>query len=352
MLLSKAVSDLFKYSKIPATRLNLNILYDYNKTNTIDVSISRSIFLHKELKVRLAHMVMVLGKLPYGLSDNINVTNVQDLYMDSFEKLRICPKPKCEDSIKNFTNLVENIKEQHNMVTEHMAVGVLEFKNTKYSSESTHTTINDFLHKFYKSRISIRTLIQHQVELERYKIGVISNSCNVLNVINDATKFCNEIVESTYDNTVNFEIKCDPALKFTYIPSHLYYICTEILKNAARATLDRYSEEELKNNYVKIDVIEGTDDIIIKITDNGYSFPRSKLKLVNSYLYTTAEMPDLTRKDLNSKLTIAGFGYGVPMSALHCELFGGKLVINPLDGTGTEVLIYIHKLGLTNETLE
>ena len=37
---------------------------------------------------------------------------------------------------------------------------------------------------------------------------------------------------------------------------------------------------------------------------------------------------------------------------LYCELFGGSLKILPIEGVGTDVTIYMRKLGLITESLD
>eukprot|EP00121_Abeoforma_whisleri_P006328 Awhi_evm1s5753 len=49
-----------------------------------------------------------------------------------------------------------------------------------------------------------------------------------------------------------------------------------------------YHEENDEMPYIKAVIVEGEEDITIKISDEGGGIPRSDLASVNSYLYTTA----------------------------------------------------------------
>ena len=163
----------------------------------------------------------------------------------------------------------------------------------------------------------------------------------------EAIDECSHIITTYKGSNVNVILECDPYLSFTYIPSHLYYVVFEILKNAAKATVDKYGDDS-DDFPIVVTVSEGCEDIIIKISDKWDSFPISQLKDVESYLYSTADPP----VENDDRPILAGFGYGIPMAGLYCELFGGSLKILPFEKNGTNVMIYIHKSGLINEFLD
>ena len=64
-----------------------------------------------------------------------------------------------------------------------------------------------------------------------------------------------------------------------------------------------------------------------------------------SYSYTTSPFENFDEYGIINKPLIAGYGYGLPLSKIYCKYFGGDLVINPLENIGTDVIIYINKIG-------
>lgn len=101
----------------------------------------------------------------------------------------------------------------------------------------------------------------------------------------------------------------------------------ELLKNSLRAVVERHlgstASDESKLPPIKVVVIEGKEDITIKISDEGGGIPRSAIPLIWTYMYTTMERPgpddageenDLLASDF--KAPMAGFGYGLPLSRL------------------------------------
>lgn len=115
------------------------------------------------------------------------------------------------------------------------------------------------------------------------------------------------------------QLICPPDLHFAYVPGHLSHICFELLKNSLRAVVERYGpqKEELLPP-IKVVVVEGKEDITIKISDEGGGIPRSAIPLIWTYMYTTMEGQGIDQDFQSSdfQAPMAGFGYGLPLSRL------------------------------------
>ena len=48
---------------------------------------------------------------------------------------------------------------------------------------------------------------------------------------------------------------------------------------------------------------------------------------------------------------MAGFGYGLPTSRLYAQYFGGDMQCISMDGYGTDMYVYLNRLGDTEEPL-
>ena len=76
-----------------------------------------------------------------------------------------------------------------------------------------------------------------------------------------------------------------------YIPSHLYYIMFELLKNSMRAVAEFHGDDE-DSELPPVKIIIGSgkesEDVVIKISDLGGGIPRSHNKRIFNYLFTTA----------------------------------------------------------------
>ena len=101
-------------------------------------------------------------------------------------------------------------------------------------------------------------------------------------------------------------------------------------------------------------ISEGTEDIAIKISDEGGGIPRSSLPLIWTYLYTTMNETPTLEPEYNQtsfKAPMAGFGYGLPISRLYAQYFGGDLKLISMEGYGTDVYLHLNRLSSSNEPL-
>jgi pyruvate dehydrogenase kinase 2/3/4 len=143
---------------------------------------------------------------------------------------------------------------------------------------------------------------------------------------------------------------------------HLSHICFEVLKNALRAVVEKHGPGADHFPPIKMLVAEGEEvhslsyssqDITIKIADEGGGIPRSAIPRIWTYMYTTAESqdldPDFNKSDF--KAPMAGFGYGLPLSRLYARYFGGDLRLESVDGHGTDVYMNLNRLSSSREPL-
>jgi pyruvate dehydrogenase kinase 2/3/4 len=115
------------------------------------------------------------------------------------------------------------------------------------------------------------------------------------------------------------QLICPKDLHFSYVPGHLSHICFELLKNSLRAVVERYgTDREDHFPPIKVIVVEGKEDITVKISDEGGGIPRSAIPLIWTYMYTTMEGQNLDQDFQASdfRAPMAGFGYGLPLSRL------------------------------------
>ena len=140
------------------------------------------------------------------------------------------------------------------------------------------------------------------------------------------------------------QLICPKDLTFPYVPGHLSHICFELLKNSLRAVVERYGVDHEENfPPIKVVVVEGKEDITIKISDEGGGIPRSAIPLIWTYMYTTMESQSLDSNFQASdfKAPMAGFGYGLPLSRLvrvSSFLLLGSSVCSSVDGSMRDTL--------------
>jgi pyruvate dehydrogenase kinase 2/3/4 len=150
------------------------------------------------------------------------------------------------------------------------------------------------------------------------------------------------------------QLICPKDLSLPYVPEHLSHICFELLKNSLRAIVERYGvENEDALPPIKVVVVEGKEEITIKISDKAGGIPRSVMPLIWTYMRTTMEGQGIDQ-DFHAgdfKAPMAGFGYGLPLSRLHARYFGGDLRLIAMEGYGTDVYIHLNRLSNSREPL-
>jgi len=337
-------------------------------------------FLRRELPIRLAHRVKDLEKVSL-MKDMQSVKEVKQLYIQSFlELLEFEKKIISADQEEAFSRLVEGIYERHSRVLVQMARGAYEFrhhihdKKTSIKKRSNNNKrVKDvfakmeethaFLDRFYLCRIGIRVLIGQYLALRQphvdHYVGIICSVTSpyeiVKRAIDDAAFMCTR----KYGDAPEVIMSGRLDLTFPYDPTHLHYIMLELLKNSMRATVEWHGPDA---DYppIKVIIADGSDneDVVIKVSDEGGGIPRSNVKKIWSYLFTTADpsiqeglvgVVENEAVDHGIDSPLAGLGYGLPISRSYCRYFGGDLSIMSMEGYGTDAFVYLARPGNTKE---
>jgi pyruvate dehydrogenase kinase 2/3/4 len=201
----------------------------------------------------------------------------------------------------------------------------------------------------------------------------LSCNQNVHDILQEAIENARFVCEEHYAMFKGppVQLICPQNLNFAYVPGHLSHICFELLKNSLRAVVERYGHDEDHYPPIKVIVVEGKEDITIKISDEGGGIPRSAIPLIWTYMYTTMDLASIDSdfSDSDFKAPMAGFGYGLPLSRLvrfpfvlggciidvlhkYARYFGGDLRLISMDGFGTDVYIHLNRLSSSREPLQ
>lgn len=365
-------------SKMRLTKVlqaNVSILLDYySRFNPSPLSIKKFmdfgqqacekksfVFLRKELPVRLANIMKEFSLLPESLLHMPSVMTVQNWYLRSFEEILNFEKVKSENkkNLEDFCETLIKIRNRHSNVVQTMAQGVIELKESKIVDTQTEHSIQYFLHRFYLSRISIRMLINQHAALfgadlpgHPRHIGCIDPNCEVMSVVQDAYENAKFLCDRYYLRSPDMIIEtknvdsADGPISIVYVPSHLYHMAFELLKNSMRAVVETHMDaNDLPP--LKLLLVKGKEDLTIKISDCGGGISRSLTDNLFLYMYSTAPKPSMSDSE---STPLAGYGYGLPLSRLYARYLQGDLVVASYEGYGTDAIIYLKVL--SNEANE
>ena len=386
---SQVEASLEEYNNRPQTSVSLETLLDTGSGKLLHASLfpqseadkqkltthERTVmqiasFLRHELPVRLAHRATELRDLPYGLSDSPSVRQVSAWYEESFMDIVACPEVTNMASADHIARALQGIYSRHGETLVTIAQGLIEFRKRKMADsrdgEPLHEykEIHQFLDNFFLHRIGVRMLIGQYLEIREPPrdgyVGMVCTSTSAYQAIKEASDHARFMCERQFGDAPYVEIKGRTDLTFSYVPSHLYYMLFEILKNSMRATVEHHSTEadpfpELPDVRVIISDGEDNEDVVIKVSDEGGGFRRSHMKRIFSYLYTTARGNTVTNsaelKDFGIEGPLAGLGYGLPISRAYARYFGGDLSLVPMEGWGTDAFLHLSRLKNHKEPL-
>ncbi|CAN7010072.1 unnamed protein product, partial [Brassica rapa subsp. trilocularis] len=341
MFSKSLIEDVHRWGCMKQTGVSLRYMMEFGSTPTERNLLISAQFLHKELPIRIARRAIELETLPYGLSEKPAVLKVRDWYVESFRDMRAFPEIKDTADEKEFTQMIKAVKVRHNNVVPMMALGVNQLKKGMKLYEKLDE-IHQFLDRFYLSRIGIRMLIGQHVELHNpnpplHTVGYIHTKMSPMEVARNASEDARSICFREYGSAPEINIYGDPSFTFPYVPTHLHLMVYELVKNSLRAVQERFVDSDRVAPPIRIIVADGIEDVTIKVSDEGGGIPRSGLPKIFTYLYSTARNPLEEDVDLGTAdvpLTMAGYGYGLPISRLYARYFGGDLQIISMEGYG------------------
>eukprot|EP00939_MAST-03C_sp_MAST-3C-sp1_P001696 g1696.t1 len=192
-------------------------------------------------------------------------------------------------------------------------------------------------------------------------VGLISTRTMPADIARAAAEDATDIFERqiTDFDAPEVDIIGNTSCSMAYIPSHLYYILFELLKNSMRATAEHHRDsdpEDLPPIKIVIGNSGDLDDVVIKISDLGGGIPQSHSKRIFNYLFTTAAPAFQSQlleemESFGKSSPLAGLGYGLPIARLYARYFGGDLRIMSVEGYGTDAYLTINRMGDNREPL-
>ncbi|KAJ7702474.1 atypical/PDHK/BCKDK protein kinase [Mycena rosella] len=371
-----------RYASSPPRPLDLASLLSYGRPVTPTSVLSSVTYALAEIPRRLAMRVRSLESLPFIVGTNPYIANTLNAYRDSFQLLATYPAVTTLEQNKQFAEQLEDLVQRHANDIPTMAKGFLE--SAKYMSPFQ---ISNFLDGAIRNRIAVRLLAEQHIlishaldssSLEEVRnVGVVNMQCSPSQMIRMCESYVAELCSATLGASPSIVIDGHPDATFAYVPVHLEYILTEILKNSFRATVEHHKTSQRALPPVRITLSPHFNFFSIRIRDEGGGVSPSNMARIFSYAFTTAKsdaehdtdggggpyaaqqvgglanisggdtnlFSEITSKGLQTGMgTIAGLGYGLPMSKLYAAYFGGDLRLMSLEGLGSDVFLKLRCL--------
>ncbi|KAI3338773.1 kinase isozyme 4 [Ustulina deusta] len=362
------------------------------------------------LPIRLAHRIQALRNLPFIVVADPNVSRIYNNYLQSLSTLlpwKHRTISNLEEEIQ-FTSVLAELVATHQDTIPILAKGFIQCRRYIAPEEVTR-----FLNTHLRTRIGTRLIAEQHIALHYSSvphfdpgasptpcpehpnyIGVIDTALSPAAIVDACAGFVADICEYKYGVRPKWIIDGEPDTIFTFVPMHLEYIVTELLKNAFRATVESGSRQHVvitiapeppdagppdltidppaaDKGAFRGDAIKPLDDnapgVTIRIRDRGGGISPDILPNIWNYSFTTFnddEMDDVMSNNVNGSngrtqadalgiisaassgaSSIAGLGYGLPLSRAYAEYFGGGIAVQSLYGWGTDVYLRLKGVG-------
>ena len=263
--------------------------------------------------------------------------------------------------------------DEHAPVITRLAIGLREVRSKPIVGRSLD--MDRFLDDMLQSRIARRMLAENHIAFHRLLagddvdedfVGVVNTRLDVRSAINAAARQAHDACAAALGEAPRIDVSCSDGLKMAYVPTHVHYVLFEVLKNSCRATveqaraeLDPKAQLDPVEVRVRADTVHNATNILV--TDQGTGLSDSDVTRAFTYGWTTAGTPNPNDSALDAiggggaagtaalmsgeDTPLAGLGFGLPLSRLHCRYFGGDLRLVPVGvGCGAVTLVRFQNL--------
>ncbi len=196
------------------------------------------------------------------------IRSIYNLYLHSFKTLVDLPPPTTPQTQALLAGTLSELVESHQNVIPELAQGFAECGKymTKESSQS-------FLDGMIHARIGIRVMAEHflalQAPLDGW-VGIVNTQLRPARICGSVADYVGHVCELNYGVMPEFKLNGHVDTKMAYVPVHIEYILTEILKNAYRATVETCQRQgRLDVPELDISIAQGEQDLTIRVRDEG-----------------------------------------------------------------------------------
>lgn len=317
-----------------------------------------------QLPKRLARRLMDLQLLPFIVVSNPHVRSVYDAYRHAFDTLVSLPPVTTPAANAAFTDLLRRLVDEHAPMLDALAAGLREVSARPFTGP--RLDLDSFLDAMLRSRVSRRVLAEHHIGLASPlpgHVGAICASINLADAVAHAAARTRHACAEAYGCSPDILVDAPADARLPHIPAHVDYCLYELLKNAARATVERRraagGTPTMPPVRVRVCDAPGGDAgaATIVVSDEGGGIPPAHEADVWRYGFTTAgawvgggsddassPLAGLSGAPGDTRYRLAGLGFGLPLSRLYARYFSGDVRLVSLPGFGVDAFLTLPHL--------
>ncbi|RLV91102.1 Pyruvate dehydrogenase [Spathaspora sp. JA1] len=349
---------IIQYSTKPLPKFSLKQLYTQSEKLNSNTILKNAYDTVEHLLIYNARRLREFRKLPYLVVLNPSISESYDTYLQTMSSLlraSLYPPHTLQENTEFVEKVLGEFIDVHADTLPSLSRGFNEVHKLL-----TPQQIKTFLDDHLRERISMRLIAHQHLELTKSingkytpggKYNGVIKMLNIPDLIKKNVDIVNDITMLKYDQQVQVQIdsnlyqgnywsKSEPILEpnqdltFPYIAYHLDYILMELFKNSFRAHIENKVAQPVQ---VTISISRNPLFLELRIRDRGKGIPTKAYQRIFDYSFTTYESGEgEANKTLNvppglGANTVAGMGYGLPLSKQYIEIFNETLVPNDDD---------------------
>eukprot|EP00434_Breviolum_minutum_P012120 symbB.v1.2.010686.t1/scaffold685.1/size172784/4 len=352
----------------PIQRVAIRQLLERSASVSDEHHLQHARWIQEEMPVRLAHRLSDFLQLPFVIVCNARFHEVFRLFLHAFDTLVESPPVKDTQDVEKFAQMLRQLVRGHDNTIHMLQEGYAEL----HALLEDLVELEAFLNQTCFTRIGNRVLAEHFLAVHEARIsgtgskdfvGVVDPECRPGELITDLSESLGDLCEELYGTRPKVHLEGELDTKLSFVPEHLNFMLQEILKNSFRATLETHLPSDPPP--VTVEVLKGIFDVTIKVSDRGGGMLPEELREAWRYGQSCAKKPAvevkpkddfqlLCGRDAASMRQLAGYGFGLPLSRVYAQYFGGDIHVQTMHGFGTDVYLNVNHLGdvLENDGLE
>ncbi|GBL51053.1 hypothetical_protein [Candidozyma auris] len=370
------------YASQPLEKLSISAILEQSRKLNSTYILQSARETIEQLLTYNARRLRQFRDLPYLVMLNPSISESYNMYLKTMSVLitaSIHPPCTLEESQRLRSTVLQNFMEIHADALPTLSKGFSEVLHLLSVDK-----VKSFLDEHLRERISMRLIAHQQISLTdsltngTFKEGSPHNGIvkplNIKDVIMRNAELVNDICLMKYDQSVKVTIDTnlhppnfwtskdepdklanekDEPIIFPYIEYHLDYILMELFKNSFRAHIENGVKDPVQ---VTVSTSDSPSFLEMRIRDKGKGIPPHALSHVFDYSFSTYDSGEGdSYKTLNvppgeAGHTVAGMGYGLPLSKNYIEIFNdtlsdknkpakGSLTVQSYYGWGTDVYL-------------
>ncbi|KAJ1869250.1 hypothetical protein LPJ55_005484 [Coemansia sp. RSA 990] len=333
------IQSLLKISQPPLTREQL---------------LENAQFLCHERPIRYAKRVKLFQQLPFIVNLNPYINSVYRLYYANFEESRQFPLVETLSDERAFIGMLTRQSQLLRDIMPQIARGFYECRNYFCPAKSCQ-----FLDQLIKMRIGLRLLTSQHIALfeqfygsskgGRFQ-GIVDNRLPLAELVRACAQGVQSMCEMTFGMTPPFVVDGQIDTVFRYIPGHLDYMLNELLKNAFHASIRAAQSQDRECPVVAVTISKGNGRVAIRIRDCGGGIPAEIHSKIFEYSFTTEHHSSEESSDGSLHIAdnpVSGLGFGLPMTKIYAEYFGGSLNLISMEGHGCDAFLELPSIKIS-----